>query len=60
MSDTKEELVTSESEKPTMRLSRFTRIVIFICFFVIHLLNCSDGGVYCILHHKIQREGILC
>ena len=56
MSDTKEELVTSESEKPTMRLSRFTRIVIFICFFVIHLLNCSDGGVVSARSNQIKEE----
>ncbi len=56
MSDTKEELVTSESEKPTLRLSRFTRIVIFICFFVIHLLNCSDGGVVSARSNQIKEE----
>lgn len=56
MSDTKEELVTSESEKPTMRLSRFTRIIIFICFFVIHLLNCSDGGVVSARSNQIKEE----
>ena len=45
MSDKQEKLVTSEEGKPHIRLSRWTRIIIFVCFFIIHLLNCSDGGV---------------
>ena len=55
MSDNKENLIPSE-EKKTMRLSRITRIIIFSCFFVIHLLNCSDGGVVSARSNQIKEE----
>ena len=55
MSDNKENLITSEG-KPTMKLSRVTRIIIFTCFFVIHLLNCSDGGVVSARSNQIKEE----
>ena len=56
MSDKDEKLVQSEDGKPHIRLSRFTRLVIFSCFFVIHLLNCSDGGVVSARSNQIKEE----
>ena len=56
MSDKQEKLVTSEEGKPHMRLSRWTRIIIFACFFIIHLLNCSDGGVVSARSNQIKEE----
>ena len=41
----KEQMAPNEHENEKLRLPRCTRVVIFICFFAIHLLNCSDGGV---------------
>ena len=54
MSDKDEKLVQSEDGKPHIRLSRFTRLLIFSCFFVIHLLNCSDGGVVSARSNQIK------
>ena len=56
MSDKQEKLVTSEEGKPHIRLSRWTRIIIFACFFIIHLLNCSDGGVVSARSNQIKEE----
>ena len=56
MSDKQENLVTSEEGKPHIRLSRWTRLIIFTCFFVIHLLNCSDGGVVSARSNQIKEE----
>jgi predicted MFS family arabinose efflux permease len=56
MSDKQENLVTTEEGKPHIRLSRWTRILIFVCFFVIHLLNCSDGGVVSARSNQIKKE----
>ena len=56
MSDKQEKLVTTEEGKPHIRLSRWTRILIFVCFFVIHLLNCSDGGVVSARSNQIKEE----
>ena len=56
MSDKQEKLVTSEEGKPHIRLSRWTRITIFACFFIIHLLNCSDGGVVSARSNQIKEE----
>ena len=56
MSDKQEKLVTTEEGKPHIRLSRWTRILIFVCFFVIHLLNCSDGGVVSARSNQIKKE----
>ena len=56
MSDKQENLVTTEEGKPHIRLSRWTRILIFVCFFVIHLLNCSDGGVVSARSNQIKEE----
>ena len=56
MSDKQENLVTSEEGKPHIRLSRWTRIIIFACFFIIHLLNCSDGGVVSARSNQIKEE----
>ena len=56
MSDKQEKLVTSEEGKPHIRLSRWTRIIIFVCFFIIHLLNCSDGGVVSARSNQIREE----
>ena len=50
----KEEMVENETKKK--RLSRCARIVIFICFFVFHLLNCSDGGVVSARPNQIKEE----
>ena len=55
MSDKQEKLVTSEEGKH-IRLSRWTRIIIFVCFFIIHLLNCSDGGVVSARSNQIKEE----
>ena len=41
----KEPMAPNEHETEKLRLPRCTRVVIFVCFFAIHLLNCSDGGV---------------
>ena len=56
MSDKQEKLVTSEEGKNHIRLSRWTRIIIFACFFIIHLLNCSDGGVVSARSNQIKEE----
>ena len=56
MSDKQEKLVTSEEGKRRIRLSRWTRIIIFVCFFIIHLLNCSDGGVVSARSNQIKEE----
>ena len=56
MSENKENLLQTEEGKPALRLSRITRIVIFSCFFVIHLLNCSDGGVVSARSNQIKEE----
>ena len=56
MSDKQEKLVTSEEGKRHIRLSRWTRIIIFVCFFIIHLLNCSDGGVVSARSNQIKEE----
>ena len=56
MSELKEEMVQNENENKKLRLSRFTRFVIFSCFFVIHLLNCSDGGVVSARPAQIKKE----
>ena len=52
----KEGMVSSENETEKKRLSRCARIVIFVCFFVIHLLNCSDGGVVSARPNQIKEE----
>ena len=56
MSELKEEMVNNENENQTMKLSQFTRLIIFTCFFVIHLLNCSDGGVVSARPNQIKEE----
>ena len=56
MSELKEEMVKNENGNQKLRLSRFTRFVIFSCFFVIHLLNCSDGGVVSARPAQIKKE----
>ena len=56
MSELKEEMVQNENENKKLRLSRFTRFVIFSCFFVIHLFNCSDGGVVSARPAQIKKE----
>ena len=56
MSETKEELVPAENENPKMKLPRAARLVIFVCFFVIHLFNCSDGGVVSARPNQIKKE----
>ena len=52
----KEKILPSENENEKIRLSRFTRIIIFICFFIVHLLNCSDGGVVSSRPNQIKKE----
>ena len=56
MSDKQENLVTSEEGKAHIRLSRWARFIIFVCFFLIHLLNCSDGGVVSARSNQIKEE----
>jgi predicted MFS family arabinose efflux permease len=56
MSDLKEEMVNSEKPNEKLRLARSARIIIFSCFFVIHLLNCSDGGVVSARANQIKEE----
>jgi predicted MFS family arabinose efflux permease len=56
MSEMKEEMVQKENENPKLRLAPLTRIIIFFCFFVIHLLNCSDGGVVSARPNQIKKE----
>ena len=56
MKEKNEELLQSGELKPHIRLSRIARIVIFSCFFVIHLLNCSDGGVVSARSNQIKEE----
>ena len=51
-----ETLVENKGEKPHIRLSRWTRIIIFAIFFIIHLLNCSDGGVVSARSNQIKEE----
>ncbi len=46
----------NENINPKIRLSRKTRILIFFCFFVIYLFNCSDGGVVSAQSNKIKEE----
>ena len=54
MSDLKEEMV--QNENPKMKLSQGTRLVIFVCFFIVHLFNCSDGGVVSAKPNQIKEE----
>ena len=56
MSELKEEMIQNENENKKLRLSRCTRFVIFSCFFLIHLLNCSDGGVVSSRPAQIKKE----
>ena len=56
MSELKEEMVQSENENPKIRLPRKTRIFIFVCFFIVHLFNCSDGGVVSARPIQIKKE----
>jgi len=56
MSEKKEELLENSNENPKIRLSQLTRLVIFTCFFFIHLLNCSDGGVVSARPNQIKEE----
>ena len=56
MSETKEEFLPAKNENPKMRLLRLAHLIIFICFFVIHLLNCSDGGVVSARPNQIKKE----
>ena len=56
MSETKEELLPAENENPKMKLPRAARLIIFVCFFVIHLFNCSDGGVVSARPNQIKKE----
>ncbi len=56
MSEIKEQIIPSENENPKLRLSRMNRILIFVCFFIIHLLNCSDGGVVSARPVQIKEE----
>ena len=46
----------NEKQNPKIRLSRITRLFIFSCFFVIQLLNCSDGGVASAKSNQIKEE----
>ena len=52
----KEQMAPNEHENEKLRLPRCTRVVIFICFFAIHLLNCSDGGVVSAKPNQIKEE----
>ena len=54
MSEVKEELV--QNENPKLRLSQITRLLIFTCFFIVHLFNCSDGGVVSAKPNQIKEE----
>ena len=45
MSEKGEKLIPIEELINTLSLSRFTRLFIFIIFFIIYLFNCCDGGV---------------
>lgn len=56
MSEKKEDLLENSNENPKIRLSQLTRLVIFTCFFFIHLLNCSDGGVVSARPNQIKEE----
>ena len=56
MSELKEEMVPSENENPKLKLGRPPRVLIFICFFIIHLFNCSDGGVVSARPMQIKQE----
>lgn len=54
MSDLNEEMV--QNENPKLRLSQWTRLIIFVCFFIVHLFNCSDGGVVSARPNQIKKE----
>ena len=54
MSDLKEEIL--QNENPKLRLSQRVRLVIFVCFFIVHLFNCSDGGVVSARPNQIKEE----
>jgi predicted MFS family arabinose efflux permease len=56
MSSPQEELIQSENEKPKIRLTQGARLIIFVCFFWIHLFNCSDGGVVSARPNQIKEE----
>ena len=56
MSNKQEKLVTSEENKLRIRLSRNTRIIIFVCFFIIHFLNFSDEGIVSARSNQIKEE----
>ena len=52
----KENNKLEENQNPKLRLSRIIRILIFLCFFLIQLLNCSDGGVISAEPNQIKKE----
>lgn len=56
MSELKEEEEMPKNENPKLRLSQLARVVIFICFFIVHLFNCSDGGVVSARSNQIKEE----
>ena len=56
MSEHKEEMMNTEQPHEKFRLYRSARIIIFSCFFFIHLLNCSDGGVVSARAVQIKEE----
>ena len=46
----------NENTNPKIKLSRMTRLLIFLCFYFIQLFNCSDGGVVSADSNKIKQE----
>ena len=52
----KNELISNANDEHLIRLSRLKRILIFICFFVIYLLNCLEEGIVSASSNQIKEE----
>ena len=52
----KNKLFPTANDEHLIRLSRLKRILIFICFFVIYLLNCSEEGIVSASSNQIKEE----
>ena len=52
----KQKLIQKENDTPHIRLSRNKRIIIFICFFVLYVLNNSDEGIISAGSNQIKEE----
>ena len=54
--DEKDDKNENENENPKIKLSRITRLLIFLCFYFIQLFNSSDAGVVSSQSNQIKQE----